>query len=145
MATTTRPTRKLKTAAKAVPEAITAAATKYFVKNKEANAASGAATKARKELYGGMKKEGLKSFEFETSIDGEKTILTATVESGSREGADARQLYGLFKSGRITEEQFLSVISSSKTAVEDKLGKDIFAQVATVNSTAENANVKPKG
>lgn len=142
---TTRPTRKLKTAAKAVPEALTAAATKYFVKNKEANAAKNAADKSRKELYGGMKKEGLKSFDFETSIDGEKVILTASVSAGSQEGADATRLYNLFKSGRITEEQFLSVISSTKTAVEGKLGKDIFAQVATVKATAENANVKPKG
>lgn len=140
----TRPTRKLKTAPKAIPTELTAAATKFYTHNNAANAASNAATKARKELYGGMKKEGIKSFDFETNIDGEKIMLAVEVSAGSREGADATALYALFKKGRITEDQFLSVISASKGAVEAKLGKDIFAQVAVATATAENANVKPK-
>lgn len=132
------------TAKKEISADLKQAAVTFFVKNKESNAAKGAADKARKELYGGMKKEGLKSFDFETNIDGSKVILDVSVSSGSQETADVEALYGLLKSKQITEAQFLSVIKAGKGDVEAKLGKDIFARCCKHVSTAENAHVKAK-
>lgn len=135
--------RNIGKVAKAIPQELTTAAVTYYTKNKEMNAAKGISEKARKTLYGGMKKEGIKSFDFETNIDGKPVMLEVGIASGSREVVDAEKLFQLFEKGRITRTQLVGVLSATKADVE-KLGKDIFAQVAITTNTAENAQVKPK-
>lgn len=132
-----------KSAKNTIPAELHDEAVEYFVENSLANEHSRKADKARKSLYGGMSKIGLKEFHTIANIDGVAVNLHAEIKSGVREAADPVALYDLVKKGRITEEEFLSVISATKTAVEAKLGKSIFAQVAVAVPTTENVSVKP--
>jgi hypothetical protein len=141
--TTRKPTRKIASAKKTVSAELTSLAVEFHVQNTKSNEASRKATSARKTLYGGMKTAGLASFDVETNIDGKPVVLHAEIGSQSRESVDAAKLFALFEKGRIKREDFLAVISASKTAVESTLGKDIMAQVAIATQTEENVSVKP--
>jgi hypothetical protein len=143
MSATRKPTRKIASAAKAIPAELTAFAVEFHVQNSRSNEASRKATSARKSLYGGMKNIGLNAFDIETNLDGKPVVLHAEIGSQSREGVDSTKLFALFEKGRIKREDFLAVISASKTAVETVLGKDIMAQVAVATQTEENVSVKP--
>lgn len=119
-------------------------AVEFFVANNRKNEEARVAEKNRKQLYGKMKEAKLNSFDIDTNIDGKPITLSVEIGSGTQEKMDTLKLYDLFKKGRITEEQFLSVISASKTAVEGKIGKDIAAQIAISTNTTENVSVSPR-
>lgn len=111
----------------------------HYRSNEQANAAALAAKKARTELYAGMKKLGLKDFNFTTTIDGKKLNLTSMIAAGrSTTVIDVVKLSKL-----VDEETFIKIVSASVTNVTTFAGTEIVAQCGQTVVGAENVSVKP--
>jgi hypothetical protein len=114
-------------------------AAEHFRQNNIANAAKNAADKARTALYGGMKNDGVSSFDFDTTIDGKKVSLTSAIAPGRN--TTVIDVVKLRKQG--DEETFLKTVTATVGKVTEFYGSQVVAQCGTVVAGAENVSVKP--
>lgn len=103
------------------------------------NAAKRKSEKARKALYSEMKDAGIKSFDLITNIDGKDISLESIVQRGERTVIDTAALSSI-----VSKDQFLAIISASKSKVEQVAGKDVAVRVARTEPGTENVSIKVK-
>ncbi len=135
--------RSLATAgAKETPVELKKLAKEFYFSNKEANAASTKASKARKALFAGMKEVGLRMFGFKATKEGSSIELVAEVSEGRPSTkVNIEKLRKIVKN----DEKFMGYVSMSKTAVVETFGGSVADQVCeTIPNTNESVSVGPK-
>lgn len=127
-----------------IPNELSRLAVTYYTENKAMNAAKNKSEKARKELYGGMKERGIKSFDLTTNIDGSPIILDVEIGDGrATTEVSVEKLFELQAKGRISKENLIAMLSATVGKVEEIGGKDILAQVSSSKPGTENVKVAP--
>lgn len=92
----------------------------------------------RENLYKALQKKGVKEFTTpHADADGKAITLIATVEAKDREVVDTKLLRK-----KVTDAQFMLMVSATKSAVEEHAGKALCAQVCTLVPGEENVTVK---
>lgn len=119
----------------------------FFIENREANAHTSVAGKARKELLKLMLDNGVKDFELAIQETG-KTPYTVDVEVAAPKGemVDVVALWKVMNCGKITPEieKFLAVVSATKKSVEENVGKAVYTRCAIEKIGDENVTVKAR-
>lgn len=123
---------------KVTPE-MTKLAAEYYRENKKMNTAKSASEKARKLLYTQMKEAGLKSFDFDTNLDGTDLILSALISARAGSVIDVDYLYK-----NLPIDDFLKAVGASKKAVVDVAGTDMATRASRATEGTPNVGVKPK-
>lgn len=98
----------------------------YYTANKTKNAASAAENKAKKALHKDMIKGNVSEFEFTGEYNGSSTPMKAVISEDVVEVMDVEKLKAL-----VSDEDFMKIISATKTAVTEIAGEHIVMQCAT--------------
>lgn len=112
-------------------------AARTYTENAAQNAAKGAYEKTRKELFAQMTAEGFKSIDATAQIDGKSVALKAEISTPSVNYIDVEVL-----AKTVSHEVFLSIVTASQKAVEEKAGKGIAASATRTGTGTENVSVK---
>ena len=109
-----------------------------FINNKEMNAAKRKSDATRKQLYKEMKDHGLESFDFETTIDGEKFRLTSEIGSRNITVIDVNALRSI-----VDDDTFMKICSASQKSVVEHAGTEVLTRCSTSKRGSENVTVSP--
>jgi len=108
-----------------------------FTYNKTANAAKSSYEKLRKELFAGMKKIGITSFDHKIFEEGKEINLTAEISTPEGQVIDVEKLQSL-----VTKKQFIQIVTATQKSVTDVVGTAILNQVLVSSAGTENVSVK---
>lgn len=112
-------------------------AAQTYTQNAAQNAAKGAYEKTRAKLFAQMTAEGFKSIDATATIDGKSVALKAEIATPSVNYIDVSVLAKL-----VSHEVFLTIVTASNKAVEEKAGKGIAASATRTGTGTENVSVK---
>lgn len=137
-----------------VPAQVFVDAQTFYVQNKITNEAKGKADKARKSLFAALSRLGINTLDVPANIDGQATMLVATVAAKPGSYIDVAVLLSvLFPTVKAavdalpgeSQTLFYALLSASKGNTEDKAGKTVAAQAEKTKMGEPNAQVKIKG
>lgn len=125
MGPTPVPRARLRPATNGVTAKMLEDAQAFYEANKSKNKASSAETKAKNTLHKDMIRGSVSEFEFDATFEGSTTPMKAVIDEDTVEVMDVAKLRQL-----VSEEDFMKIVSATKTAVKDIAGEHIVMQCA---------------
>lgn len=97
----------------------------FYAANKSKNKASAAEGKAKKALHKDMIAGNVREFQFDAAFEGSTTPMKAVIDEDTVEVMDVAKLRQL-----VSDEDFMKIVSATKTAVTEIAGEHIVMQCA---------------